>query len=313
MGATIVQASMWAVLTCLAAAATARWASATPPSPTDLAHCPKLCGDVNITYPFGIGAGCFRPGFEVTCNDSSRPPKLFLGTTTTEIVDQYPSGVYASIVFNIATTPGVLTYNRSWESPRKSLNIRPYDNYLVIVGCGIDVYMLNPDTGDVWGYCSTMCADMAIMRKEADGRACSGMGCCTITFQRPVRAFRISIVQKEETLPIEVANATLKAFLSYAYDPYQYNFSTADLMSDKIDASTIGNISVFLSTVITDQPNCRMAQLEQKSYACGSNNCVDDDHENGGYHCTCLITYFNGGNPYLQGGCIQGILLLISA
>ncbi|CAL4956692.1 unnamed protein product [Urochloa decumbens] len=113
-------------LACLAlAAATAvLGVSAAPPSAADLVRCPKSCGGVNISYPYGIGPDyCFRPGFEVTCNHSTRAPKLFLGSndTTTEIVHQYTDGIVeASIVFNIATRPDGApgtTYNISWEEP----------------------------------------------------------------------------------------------------------------------------------------------------------------------------------------------------
>ncbi|KAF8411453.1 hypothetical protein HHK36_004004 [Tetracentron sinense] len=34
---------------------------------SSLPGCPNKCGNVNISYPFGIGNGCFFPGFEVTC------------------------------------------------------------------------------------------------------------------------------------------------------------------------------------------------------------------------------------------------------
>jgi hypothetical protein len=45
------------------------------------------CGGMSIPFPFGMDKpGCFFPGFEVTCNTSSTPPRAFLAyksTTTT--------------------------------------------------------------------------------------------------------------------------------------------------------------------------------------------------------------------------------------
>ncbi|XP_047078944.1 wall-associated receptor kinase 2-like [Lolium rigidum] len=47
-----------------------------------LEGCPDKCGDVSIPYPFGMGkAGCFLPGFEVTCNTSVQPARAFLAYT----------------------------------------------------------------------------------------------------------------------------------------------------------------------------------------------------------------------------------------
>jgi hypothetical protein len=43
---------------------------------------PDKCGDVSIPYPFGMGkAGCFLPGFEVTCNTAVQPARAFLAYT----------------------------------------------------------------------------------------------------------------------------------------------------------------------------------------------------------------------------------------
>ncbi|XP_066385451.1 wall-associated receptor kinase 3-like [Miscanthus floridulus] len=36
-----------------------------------LLGCQATCGRVDVPYPFGIGANCFRPGFEITCDGSS--------------------------------------------------------------------------------------------------------------------------------------------------------------------------------------------------------------------------------------------------
>ncbi|CAL5066718.1 unnamed protein product [Urochloa decumbens] len=47
--------------------------------PITLPGCPEKCGDIRIPFPFGMTPGCFREGFEVTCNHSFQPPRVFLG------------------------------------------------------------------------------------------------------------------------------------------------------------------------------------------------------------------------------------------
>ncbi|KAG2650987.1 hypothetical protein PVAP13_1NG418795 [Panicum virgatum] len=66
------------VLACLAAMPPASAASRDGgllhiPSAASLAHCPSRCGG---GQPFGIGSGCFRQGFELTCNHATEPPKI---------------------------------------------------------------------------------------------------------------------------------------------------------------------------------------------------------------------------------------------
>uniref|UniRef100_A0A0D9Y8G6 Wall-associated receptor kinase galacturonan-binding domain-containing protein n=1 Tax=Oryza glumipatula TaxID=40148 RepID=A0A0D9Y8G6_9ORYZ len=221
--AAMLLATMRLLIMCLTTSVVILGTSGAPPSAEELAHCPKACGDVNISYPYGVGNGCFRPGggFELTCDDTTKPPKLFLGNTT-EIHDIYTDGyVNASIIFNIATTPGVLgAYNRSWETPGRSLYIQEGETKLLVIGCGIEVNMFHADSDESLGYCSSTCRDIAVMQKEAVGMSCSGIGCCTITFHTTISAFRFSVTQGEEAqqLPSMFANATIKAFLADAYD-----------------------------------------------------------------------------------------------
>ena len=272
-----------------------------PPSAPSLAHCPKTCGDVSISYPFGVGPGCFRRGFDLICDTTTKPPKLFLGNTTTQVISLFPSGtVLASIMYTIPMVPGVGTYNLSWESPGRNLNIATY-NYLGFLGCGIGVYLYHPDTGDLVGHCTIKCASMASLLLVTEGGGiCNGMGCCTVTFPVAFRGFRVTIVKNNETVPQPFANITIKAFLSFR----PYMFRIADLLSDKINASTVGASSAaYLSTVITDKPNCAKARSDDKArYACGSSNCVNVT--NGGYSCTCSGSS-DDGNPYILDDCKQ--------
>ncbi|KAJ1296674.1 hypothetical protein BS78_01G320700 [Paspalum vaginatum] len=270
-----------------------------PPSAASLAHCPKTCGDVSISYPFGIGPGCFRQGFEVTCDRTTRPWKLFLGNTTAQVTGLYPAGtVLASIVYTIPMSPDVGAYNLSWQSPGRNLNIESY-NYFAFLGCGIGVYLFHPDTGDLVGHCTSKCSSMEAMLIATQGGSCNGMGCCTVTFPVPFRGFRVTIVKNNDTLPQRFSNITVKAFLSFR----PYKFSITDLLSDKINASIVGALPAYLSIVIADQPNCKRAQLDNKTqYACTNSNCVDV--KNGGYSCACSGN-FDGGNPYLLDDCKQ--------
>ncbi|KAI4983344.1 hypothetical protein ZWY2020_023836 [Hordeum vulgare] len=61
------------------------------PSAAELhqARCPSRCGGVAIRYPFGIGPGCFRQGFELTCNSTAGRKRLFLANSTTEDVPAF--------------------------------------------------------------------------------------------------------------------------------------------------------------------------------------------------------------------------------
>jgi hypothetical protein len=53
-------------------------AGAEQPLPITLAGCPDKCGDTSIPFPFGMTPGCFRPGFEIVCNNSFLPPRAFI-------------------------------------------------------------------------------------------------------------------------------------------------------------------------------------------------------------------------------------------
>uniref|UniRef100_A0A8I6XU51 Protein kinase domain-containing protein n=1 Tax=Hordeum vulgare subsp. vulgare TaxID=112509 RepID=A0A8I6XU51_HORVV len=59
-----------------------------------LPGCPERCGDTPIPFPFGTKPGCFREGFQVTCNDSFTPHRAFLAYTG---VNQHIAEIYYKV------------------------------------------------------------------------------------------------------------------------------------------------------------------------------------------------------------------------
>jgi hypothetical protein len=141
------------------------------PSNASLAHCPTSCGNVSFSYPLGTAPGCFRQGFELTCDHTFRPPRLFWLNSTVQILDASNMAnpiVYGSIGFSITmTAAGTSTYTRSWESPAKGLSIDS-DNSMYVVGCNVEVILFDTGTNLIVGSCgiSICLGDKSLMRKE---------------------------------------------------------------------------------------------------------------------------------------------------
>ncbi|KAH9780130.1 Wall-associated receptor kinase-like 9 [Citrus sinensis] len=66
--------------------------------------CPTECGNISISYPFGIGKGCyFDKGYEVICDHSSGSHKAFLpGVNRLELLDIFSYSKFAVSV-NVPT------------------------------------------------------------------------------------------------------------------------------------------------------------------------------------------------------------------
>jgi hypothetical protein len=50
-------------------------------------YCTRSCGNISVPYPFGVEPGCYHAAwFNLTCDDSYQPPKLFLGDGTMQVL-----------------------------------------------------------------------------------------------------------------------------------------------------------------------------------------------------------------------------------
>jgi hypothetical protein len=60
--------------------------------------CQLKRGDVDIRYPFGIGPGCFRPGFEIVCDNKGSGGEVKPRLPTTRDQSPFP-------VLSVSVTP----------------------------------------------------------------------------------------------------------------------------------------------------------------------------------------------------------------
>ncbi|KAJ1268611.1 hypothetical protein BS78_07G148400 [Paspalum vaginatum] len=266
---------------------------------TTASGCPDSCGDMSIQYPFGIGAGCFRKGFEIIC-DAGRPvlpgatmpiPVNHLSIRTAEARVMLPIGwecFNASDVVH-AWSDGDVQFNL--EDVYRISNTH---NQLVVLGCNTLGYIRSQRTqGNDYPYayytgCLSFCNDS---RSAVDG-ACAGVGCC-----------RVDIPPGLTDNTIYFKDYTHKARLDYSSCDYaflvekeNYTFRTADL---KMDVNR--TVPVWLDWAVRDNLTCDEAEKAQKS-ACVSSNSECRNSVNGpGYVCNCSVGY--EGNPYVVNGC----------
>nr|CAB3483190.1 unnamed protein product [Digitaria exilis] len=150
------------------------------------ANCTTICGDLIVPYPFGITAGCYLPGYNLTCDTSHMPPRLFLGDGTLQVMDISLENSTVRVVGpNIpilkSHRDGPDGYNASgtWGGEGWGLQNGPYilseeDNVLVVLGCMILAELVIIDKGRYQQHeCQT-----PLQKQSRRCQWCSGFGCC---------------------------------------------------------------------------------------------------------------------------------------
>ncbi|XP_047070522.1 putative wall-associated receptor kinase-like 16 [Lolium rigidum] len=179
-------------------------------APTALPGCPEACGHVTVPYPFGFRQGCFHPGFNLTCDETHHPPKLFL-VGRVEVEEISLAGGTVRVQSRVVTDRNLASGAADRSSALKpSINssglwsdglttgtgtrftVSTQHNVFVFIGCNFIAYLVA--NNEYVSACAALC-DGRI--RAAGDTSCSGVGCCRTSIAQGLPAYGLQFQDLE--------------------------------------------------------------------------------------------------------------------
>lgn len=244
------------------------------PSP----QCQKMCGNVEIEYPFGIGANCsLTPDFNISCRVQDVISKPFIGNMVMLDISLTHSTVrvlhrIASSCYNTSTQ----LMDRGGSGGIKGRDT-PYrfsdtQNKFTVVGCNTLAYISDRNGTGYQSGCVATCTGLS---DQIDG-SCSGIGCCQTTIPRGMDYYGVGFDNRFNTSQIWNFSRCSYAVLMEAA---AFNFSTTYINTTKFNSTGLGKVPMVLDWAVRNGTmSCAVARRNKfGTYACLSSNsdCVD--------------------------------------
>ncbi|KAL5726675.1 hypothetical protein ACHQM5_009696 [Ranunculus cassubicifolius] len=257
--------------------------------------CQLKCGNVNIPYPFGVGANCSLGEWgNVHCNTTFNPPKPFIYKTV-EVLQISTTEVRTRtlVAFACYNESGVKVNSSEywWNFTGTPYTISSTKNKITAIGCDTSLFTyLNSNR--ISSGCSTSC------KKSEDVifEPCSGIGCCQMPVPNGMTIFSASVDSYWNHRKVWSFDPCSAAFIG---EEGVYKLK----MSDFSNTTSLEDIPMVLNFAVGNK-TCKDAEKDSASYLCKENSYCYDAVDGAGYLCTCKKGY--DGNPYLQHSC-QGM------
>lgn len=278
--------------------------------------CQESCGGVAIPYPFGIGPGCFRPGFEINCVSTGIASMPVLAGATSsgqddavEVLELFvaprpEARVRLPVAWQCFDANGTLTGDSSGDfnfNREGVYRISNTSNELYVLGCNSLIYTRGGEGGRFPYAYYAGCTTYANSSTDPQDGVCAGIGCCHVDIPPGLTDNLMHMFSDRGTWS-HANQSFCPCDYAFIVEKGLYTFRASHLRS----MPRTQTMPLVLDWAIRDNGSasmsCAAEAKKTTSYACVSNHSKCVDSTNGpGYICNCTQGY--GGNPYVIGGC----------
>ena len=258
--------------------------------------CHNKCGDVEISYPFGLTKGCsLDDTFLINC--SNKVAKTGTLTVTNISIEAHDLHIMQFVARDCYKKTGEVEEQINASLSTAMYTISKFKNKFTVVGCDTSAYLHGFQKGERYTIgCTSVCNSL---RNVVDG-SCSGVGCCEVAI--PDGSDSISVEVKSFNNHTNVSNFNPCGY-AFVVEQGKFYFShhyLRNLSNDKLP--------MVLKWAVGNE-TCQEAAKKKKKIVCKGNSECTDYPTVSGYRCNCKSGY--RGNPYLSHGC-QGLYYSIS-